>query len=153
MNLKRKMFLSGLTVVVVALFVVAIALATPFKLQKANAAAIVKTAQTVSTTIITPTMNTITSTDGIAISNNGDMILYITNDALTSVNVTITVPYEPISGLDLVTDLSATIGAGESRAWGPFDPTYFNEASGANKGRMIIKASDTASVTVAALTW
>jgi hypothetical protein len=98
-------------------------------------------------------MNTITSTDGIAISNNGDMVLWITNNALTTVNVTITVPYEPIPGLDLVSDLSASIGAGESRAWGPFDPTYFNAASGTNKGQMIIKASDTASVTVAALTW
>jgi hypothetical protein len=151
---KRKLALSAGFLAALALFV-AVMVFSPAPaawMPKADAAVILKTVQTVSTTPITPTHNTITSTDGIAIANNGETIIWVTNNALAEVNVTITTPYEPISGLSLA-DLSFTLGAGQVRAVGPFEPTYFNATSGGNKGQTIIQASDTASVTVAALTW
>lgn len=151
---KRKLALSAAFLGALTLFV-AVMVFSPAPaawMPKADAAAIVKTVQTVSTTPITPTHNTITSTDGIAIANNGETIIWVTNDALAEVYVTVTTPFQPIAGFDM-DDLTFTMGAGEVRAVGPFPPTYFNATSGGNKGQTIIQASDTASVTVAALTW
>jgi hypothetical protein len=152
LTFRRKLILSLSFLATLALFVAVIALATPYAVQPVGAVAQSKTVQTLSTTPLTPTMQTITSTDGIVFPNNGETMLWFINGAATSVAMTITTPYEPISGFSLE-DLNFTIGAGQTRAVGPLDVTYFNYSSGTNKGKVLVQASTLSTVTVAILSY
>lgn len=152
LTFKRKALLSLAFLATLSAFVLVFALATPYVVQPVGAVALSKTVQTLSTTPITPTMQTITSTDGIVFSNNGETMLWFINGSASSVAMTITTPYEPITGFSLE-DLNFTIGAGQTRAVGPLDVTYFNYSSGTNKGKVQVQASLLSTVTVAILSY
>jgi len=107
----------------------------------------VGTVQSVSTTAITPTFATITNTAGIYFTNNGASLLYVKNDALATVYMTVTTP-ATFGGLALA-DNTFTMTAGAEAVVGPFNPNYYNVTSGTYKGQTNIAASDIASVTVA----
>ena len=110
---------------------------------------VLKTVQDVATTAITPTFNTITSTNGISFVNDGRVLAVFLSTSTDSEYITVTTPFSA-AGLDLA-DLSTTIGAGEYRVIGPFPPQYFNYQTGTQAGRTVIQCSSLTSVTVALL--
>lgn len=60
--------------------------------------------------------------------NDGKTVLVIKNGGGAGITLTVVTPVT-IDGL-AVTDLTATIGAGETRAIGPFPPAWYNDGSG-----------------------
>lgn len=148
---KRNLILSSVFVGALLLFVGVLFLMPPLGTPRAWAAATSKSVQTMSMTPITPTYNTITSTDGIVFSNNGATYLHFKSTSEGTEYLTVTTPFEA-GGLALA-DLTFTITAGGERVVGPLPPTWFNETSGTNRGKTTIQSSNLASVTVAIIAW
>ena len=118
---KRNLILSSVFIGALLLFVAVLFVMPPLLpdwvgAPRAWAAATSKSVQTMSLTPITPTYNTITSTDGIVFANNGATYLHFKSTSDGTEYVTVTTPYEA-GGLSLQ-DLEFTIAAGTERIVG-----------------------------------
>ena len=80
--------------------------------------------------------------------NTGQEILIIKNGGGSAVTLTV-VTAATVDGL-AVADLTASIGAGETRALGPFPPSIYNDTL-VNGGNVSLTYSAVTSVTVAVL--
>lgn len=85
---------------------------------------------------------------GDSFPNTGKEVVYIKNGGGSGITLTVVTPVT-IDGL-AVADLTATIGAGESRIIGPFPPAYYSDGSG-NVG-LTYSAVTTVTVGVVAVT-
>jgi hypothetical protein len=148
---KQRLLIWAGFLVTLTLFLGVAVLSTPQLVMPVQAAAQVATVQTISTTPLTPTYTAITTTDGLAFANNGQVFLHVKNTAGASAYITVETPYTA-AGLALA-DLTFTLEAAQERLVGPFEPTYFNVASGTNRGQTIVKTSRLTETTVAAIGW
>lgn len=60
--------------------------------------------------------------------NDGNVLIYVKNGGGSSINVTVAAPGAP-GGLTLTNPVVA-VAAGAEKLLGPFDPKYFNSATG-----------------------
>jgi len=97
-----------------------------------------------SSTPITPAFTSVV-TDGVTFNNNGRVMLYITNDNITTVTITATTPVL-FYGM-AVGDMSFVVGPGASKVAGPFQTKLYNDAD----ENVTVTASPFLSVTVSAL--
>jgi hypothetical protein len=65
---------------------------------------------------------------GDSFPNDGKTVFVIRNGSGASITLTVVTPVT-VDGL-AVADLTATIGAGETRSVGPFPPAWYNDAGG-----------------------
>lgn len=86
--------------------------------------------------------------DGNMFANTGEQLVHIKNGA-TDVQVTVTTPATQ-AGL-AVDDLVFTVTASEERIVGFLSPGTFNQASGADAGKVYIDYDDVTNVTIAVL--
>jgi hypothetical protein len=84
-------------------------------------------------------------------ANDGATFLHVKNGGASTITVTVVTPLT-IGGLS-VSDLPITITAGSEKMFGPFNPLWFNEAAGTDKGMCSVTYSGVSTVTVAALRW
>lgn len=68
------------------------------------------------------------SAGGDVFPNDGNAILYVRNISGSTITVTVSTPAAP-KGLG-INELSLSVGNGQHRVLGPFDPRAFNNASG-----------------------
>lgn len=85
---------------------------------------------------------------GHAVENNGRVILHVCNYSEDDITVTILSGYVR-AGLKLA-DRVVTVGAGEEKFIGPFEPDVYNQTDG-GAGQIYVDYSATEDVTVAAL--
>ena len=103
-------------------------------------------------------LNAVRSSNGISLAgvaagaggdtfvNNGQEIVVVTNGSGASITLTVVTPVT-VDGL-AVTDLTATIAAGATRAIGPFPPGWYND-TGVAGGSVSLTYSAVTTVTVA----
>lgn len=83
------------------------------------------------------------ATDGAMFTNNGDTRVWVNNSGAGAHVVTVVTP-RTVEGL-AVADKPYTIPAGKTALIGPFDPTTYNQPSGADAGKAYINADGTQS--------
>jgi hypothetical protein len=108
------------------------------------------TVQALKRTGITLTMTAVDA-DGNYCVNDGRTYLQITNAGATTPTVTVQTPLT-VGGVP-VADLVITVSQYSTMVAGPFNKLWFNELSGANRGKMSWTYSSPNSLTVGAVSW
>lgn len=139
--MKRKVTLIGLLLSAILLGVLLVA--APF-----SEATVAVTPQTVVDEGITPTYTALTMT-GVIFANNGKCIIHVKNDYTGTATIVIATP-NLIDGLAMA-DQTFTVTAGLTKFAGPFPQLYYNERTGANRGKATVTSDQALSVTIAVI--
>lgn len=86
--------------------------------------------------------------DGNMFLNNGKILLWLENGSGSPITVTLVTP-RTVSGL-AVADQTVSVPATDERWAGPFDTGTYNQASGADVGKLYIDYSDVTTLNVGA---
>lgn len=95
----------------------------------------------------TITLSSADATNGMMVNNNGELLIYVRNAGGTTVNVTIvSVPDQAGRTGDFVVGLAP----GAFATFGPFEPAWWNQTSGADLGKIYVNFASGTSMTVGA---